>query len=536
MSVSSPDASTSPTKVSKTSDDGAFVFSYYDAVKKYTERVRAVNVCQSMGEDIKSLIMRGEFESKGRSWFPKSFLQLEGMEVQSLEGLSKPVYTYHDIMYDEGTGKEKCGYSVLFVSADEEENGLTKDLFAVFFNKCLFSNMVDDSFHYPVKVNGKTVQCRANCKEALFKIMSSFHAENPGDVLEQIYAAKTVPDLKKASRAAKGFNKESWDKVSKAEMLKIILCSCQSRNENTFEMIKHFVTLALDLSLNYGTKGEGLDICIFEAPDFEDNVWGCGLNREKAFELVLEILKSKRGHEVSSMFENILDDSADVSLKNVFNDRAKNWLGECLTAVARMFEEAWKSFKSRVWLYDAEKNVKELIRVTDMHMIRFGRLGGIGRDGSVDGCEFLKSLVAVVQPIWKTLIGLEDNYGIEFESLSEIARLYGECLKCVSFVAGFGKSMSGSSTIVDTTSVFNNWQKLDLAASILELMQKDPSVFSALDAKGAYAKFCETSTALRELATELKDIEVNVLGGGAAVAAAGGDGCGVGVGVGVGGA
>ncbi len=145
--------------------------------------------------------------------------------------------------------------------------------------------------------------------------------------------------------------------------------------------------------------------------------------------MVFDLLKVGRGNEISEMFENLLDDSVDASDKNVFNDRAKNALGECLTVVARMFEDVWKSQRTRLWFYDAVANVQAMIKDTDMQMIQFGRLRGIGRDGKVKSSEFFGSVGAALRPAVDTLVRFEGYYGIEMKTLSEAAEMFEKCLK-----------------------------------------------------------------------------------------------------------
>lgn len=313
--------------------DGAFEFPYFDDLKKYSETFfRGVQVPESMREEIKSLVLSGQFQSKGRDPFPAYMPHDCDFSEVSVEG--RKLYVYHGVQTEGDSGKEKCGFSILFAPASEHE-GLNKDLCALIFNKCALSNMTAEKFGYAVKVNGETVKCNANCKEALFKSVSAFYSENPYEVLTEMYGAKTVPDLKKASRAAKGFDKKSWDRDSKSVMLKTILSACCDPKSPTSTLISGMVMTARDLSRAYGSSKNGVDICIAESPDFDDNVWGIGLNREETYKQFLELLGEGNGHEIAEMFSDLLDCSGeDGPSKNCFNDKAQNALGECLTVPA----------------------------------------------------------------------------------------------------------------------------------------------------------------------------------------------------------
>lgn len=359
---------------------------YADWMRNYISTQSPYTCTSGNALPMKELLQKGEFQSKPRDPFPYPTLDVGDFRLNVI-GEDKNIITYihNGIKYDP-KGKESCGYSIVFIPAGKE-SGLEKNLLVYFYNKCGLSNMGCEHFEYPGLFYGKKYTFKAHCREALFKSASSLYAGNPLKVLTAIYGAKSVPDLKRASREATDFNSDEWNNDSWGVMLKAVLLSARDMNGYTFRVFLHLILAGEHLKALCGDNDKPTELCILESPEFEDPIWGCGLNREDAVKKLEELLLSGKGNEISGMFnKNPLNATRKLSEINCFGD-AQNKMGICLTIVARAIQACVKEFD--LSCYDPSFGMKvhgkfmNILKQMDLTVIKFGFEEGDERNASV---------------------------------------------------------------------------------------------------------------------------------------------------------
>jgi len=199
--------------------------------------------------------------------------------------------------------------------------------------------MTDQVVPFPISYFGHKRLCKANCPEAFFKIMAALFCDDPSSVIEKMFRATTVPDLKKAQTSAKGFDGAAWDRVSKAAMLRAILYASSAEKSYFFSMFRELIVLGNALKSRFLVKEKGIKYCIFECPSFKDDVWGSGTNIKGFQETVGHLFEAGETRKIVDMCEHLLKDTFVPSNHNVFSRVAKNQLGECLTFVLRMLHQ-----------------------------------------------------------------------------------------------------------------------------------------------------------------------------------------------------